>query len=50
MNHHILKKPALDMGAWEIEIACRLKRGKNRLLITHILFFILAVSFLFFAL
>ena len=50
MNQHILKKPALDMGAWEIEIAHRLKRGKNRLLIVHALFFILTVSIVFFVL
>ena len=44
MNQHILKKPALDLGALEIEIQRRLQRGKIKLLIVHIFFFMLTVS------
>jgi len=49
MNQHILKKPALDLGALELEIQHRLKRGKIKLLISHIIFFILSASIIFFA-
>jgi hypothetical protein len=48
MRQHILKKPALDLGALEDEIRRRLQRGKTRLLISHLLCFILAVSVIFF--
>jgi hypothetical protein len=47
MRQHILKKPAFDLGAWEGEIQRRLQRGKTRLLISHILCFILASAFIF---
>ena len=50
MNGHILKKPALDLGALEIDIQHRLQQGKIKLLISHILFFVVTVSILFFAL
>jgi hypothetical protein len=44
MSQHILKKTALDLGTWENEIQRRLQRGKIKLLISHIFFFILTVS------
>jgi hypothetical protein len=48
MNQHILTKPVLDPGALENEIRRRLQRGKARLLVAHLFFFILTVSvFLF---
>ena len=50
MSQHILKKSALDLSAWENEIQHRLQRGKIKLFITHILFFIVTVSIFFFAL
>jgi hypothetical protein len=50
MNGHILIKPALDLGALEIDIQHRLQRGKIKLLISHILFFAVTVSILFFSL
>jgi hypothetical protein len=50
MSQHILRKPAADPGVLESEIRCRLQRGKTRLLITHILYFLLTVSVLFFVL
>ena len=50
MSQHILKKPALDLGALEIEIQHRLQQGKTRLLITHGFLFILAASFILFVL
>lgn len=48
MSQHILKKPAYDLGAMEREIQHRLQRGKTTLFISHILYFILAVSIIFF--
>jgi hypothetical protein len=50
MNQHIFKKTALDLGALEIDIQHRLQKGKVRLLISHILFFVVTMSILFFAL
>ena len=50
MSQHILKKTALDLGAFELEIKSRLRRGKARLLISHILSFLLAVTVIFFVL
>ena len=50
MNGHILRNPALDLGALEIDIRRRLQQGKIKLLISHILFFAMTVSILFFAL
>jgi hypothetical protein len=50
MSQYILKKPTLDLGAIEIDIQHRLQRGKIKLLISHILFFVVTVSILFFAL
>jgi hypothetical protein len=49
MRQHILKKPSLDLSALEDEIQRRLQRGKIKLLISHILFFILTVSVFLFA-
>ncbi|HSQ34397.1 MAG TPA: hypothetical protein VLQ89_00245 [Candidatus Binatia bacterium] len=49
MNTHILKKPTLELGSLEIEIQHRLQRGKIKLLISHIFFFILTVSVFLFA-
>jgi len=49
MSQDILKKTALDMGALEIDIRRRLQQGKIKLLISHIIFFLLSVSVLFFA-
>lgn len=50
MNQHILKKSVLDPTAMENDIQFRLKRGKIKLLISHILFFLLTMSFIFFVL
>ncbi len=50
MNQHILKKSVLDLAALENDIQFRLKRSKTRLLISHVFFFILTVSFIFFVL
>ena len=49
MSQYILKKPALDLGALEIEIRRRMQRRKTKLLISHIFFFILTVSVFLFA-
>ena len=48
MSQYILKKPAIDIGALEIDIQRRLQHGKIRLFISHIFFFILTVSIFFF--
>ncbi len=48
MSQHILKETALDLGAWEEEIRRRLRRGKARLLISHVLSFILSLIVIFF--
>jgi len=48
MSQYILKKPALDLGALEIDIQHRLQHGKIKLLISHIFFFILTMSVFFF--
>jgi len=48
MSQHILRKPVIDVGALEREIQRRLHRGKARLLIQDVLFFILAVMIIFF--
>ena len=48
MSQHILKKPAMDLGAMEVDIQRRLQRGKLKLLFSHILCFILALAFIFF--
>ncbi len=48
MNGHILKKPAMDLSAMEVEIQRRLQRGKFKLLLSHFLCFILALAFIFF--
>ena len=48
MSQHILKKTAMDLGAMEVEIQRRLQRGKLKLLLSHILCFILALAFIFF--
>jgi hypothetical protein len=48
MSPYIIKKPAFDLGAMEKEIQRRLRRGKTRLLISNIFYFILAVTVIFF--
>ena len=48
MNQYILKKPAIDLGALEKEIQRRLNRGKIKLLISHVLCFMLAMTIVFF--
>ncbi len=48
MSQHILKKPALDVGAWEEEIQRRLRQGKAKLFITHILSFLMSLTVIFF--
>jgi|GEM_PF-1513945 len=48
MSQHILKKPVIDLNTMEGKIQRRLQRGKTKLLISHILFFIMAVSVIFF--
>jgi hypothetical protein len=48
MGQHVLKKPALDLDAMEAEIQRRLRRGKARLLISHIFYFFLAMVIIFF--
>jgi hypothetical protein len=48
MSQHFLHKAAPDMCAMEVEIQRRLRRGKARLLISNIFFFILAVSAIMF--
>ena len=48
MSQHVLKKPALDLDAMEREIQRRLRRGKTRLLISHIFYFFLAMVIIFF--
>jgi hypothetical protein len=49
MNQPIMKKPALDAAALESEIQRRLRRGKIRMLITHIFLFIAVASTLLIA-
>jgi hypothetical protein len=44
MIQSIAKKPILDSIALESEIQRRLRRGKTRMLITHILLFIAVAS------
>jgi hypothetical protein len=48
MSQHILKKPALDLGALEGEIKHRLHWEKTKLLLSHIFYFFLAVIVIFF--
>ena len=48
MSQHILRKPAIDLGAMEEEIKCRLRREKTKMLISHIFFFFLAMTIIFF--
>jgi len=49
MSHSVLRKPAVDFNAMEIKTQQRLQRGKTRLLIAHILFFILSAGVIMFA-
>jgi len=49
MSQSILKKPAVDFSAMEIKIQLRLQREKTKLLIAHILFFILSAGVILFA-
>jgi hypothetical protein len=48
MSQHILNKSALDLAAVEGEIQYRLRREKNRLLVSHILCIILSITVIFF--
>jgi hypothetical protein len=48
MNQHILKKPVLDLAAMEREIRRRLQQEKIKLLISHILCFLIATAVIFF--
>jgi hypothetical protein len=48
MSQHVLKKSAMDTGTLEEEIQRRLRRGKARLLISNIFYFILAMAVIFF--
>jgi len=48
MSQYILKKPVLDLGAVEREIRHRLQQEKFKLLISHIICFILATIVIFF--
>jgi len=48
MSQHILKKPAIDLSAMEGEIKRRLRREKTKMLISHIFFFFLAMTIIFF--
>lgn len=49
MNHPIQKRPAAAASVLEEKFQCRLRREKLKLLIFHILFFILSAGVLLFA-
>jgi hypothetical protein len=48
MSQHILKNPALDLGAVEGEIQHRLRREKAKLFLSHTFCFFLALAIIFF--